>query len=84
MQIQSDQMWLDGFGLILIFNTARGHIEYLHVRDLTELRVFDVAQTGSASTLSGRKEPVESVSAKKSSVGTQISPETEKDSSCSH
>ncbi len=43
VRIDSPQMQMDGFGLDLIFNTAVGKIEYLHLRDLEYLRLKEFA-----------------------------------------
>ena len=45
VRIDSPQIQMDGFGLIFIFNTAAGRIEYLQLRDLDYLRVKELAKS---------------------------------------
>jgi len=44
VSFQSEQVQLEGFGLILIFDTAAGRIDYLNIRDLEILRILDVSE----------------------------------------
>ncbi|MEN8126383.1 MAG: hypothetical protein ABFR90_01100 [Planctomycetota bacterium] len=48
VSIQSDQVELEGFGLILFFDTADSRIDYLHIRDLEVLRILNVPKSGQA------------------------------------
>jgi hypothetical protein len=41
VSIRSDQIELDGYGLILLFDTAVGRVDYLHIRDLEKLRILN-------------------------------------------
>ena len=45
--IQSSQVQMDGYGLILIFNTGVGKIEYLQIKDLDFLRLRGFASSDS-------------------------------------
>jgi hypothetical protein len=47
VSVVSDQIQLDGFGLILIFDAAKGRIEYMHIRDLEKLRLINMASSES-------------------------------------
>lgn len=47
VKIESSQLQLEGYGLVLIFNTGQGKVEYLQVKDLDFLRVKDFASSGS-------------------------------------
>ncbi len=43
VRVDSPKIQMDGLGLILIFNTAQGRIEYLQLRDLDYLQLKDIA-----------------------------------------
>ena len=45
--IESKQLRLEGYGLILIFNTGIGKVEYLQIKDLDFLRLKGFASSGS-------------------------------------
>ncbi|MHC5082935.1 MAG: hypothetical protein ACYTET_03220 [Planctomycetota bacterium] len=47
VKIVSDQVQMDGFGLILIFDTKDGRVDYMHIRDLESLRLKNVASSDS-------------------------------------
>lgn len=71
VSIQSEQVQLEGFGLILIFDTAMGRIDYLNIRDLETLRILDVSERENATeakapTASAQRTPVASASVKPS------------------
>jgi hypothetical protein len=48
VSVQSEQVQLEGFGLILIFDTAAGRIDYLNIRDLEMLRILNVSESEKA------------------------------------
>jgi hypothetical protein len=39
VRIESDQMELEGTGLVLIFDSANGRVDYLQIRDLDQIRI---------------------------------------------
>jgi hypothetical protein len=45
--IESSQLQLEGYGLVLIFNTGLGKVEFLQIKDLDFLRVSDFASPAS-------------------------------------
>jgi hypothetical protein len=53
VSIQSEQVQLEGFGLILIFDTAAGRIDYLNIRDLEILRILNVSESEKATKPKG-------------------------------
>ena len=53
VSIQSEQVQLEGFGLILIFDTAAGRIDYLNIRDLEILRILNVSESEKAAKAKG-------------------------------
>jgi hypothetical protein len=44
VRIVSDQTLLEGYGMILIFNTGTGRLEYLNIRDLEQLVLKNVVE----------------------------------------
>ena len=44
VNVRSKQIELSGFGLILLFDTVAGRIEYLHIRDLETLRISNAVE----------------------------------------
>jgi hypothetical protein len=44
VRVVSDNTLLEGFGMILIFNTGTGRLEYLNIRDLEQLVLRNVVQ----------------------------------------
>jgi hypothetical protein len=59
VSIKSDQVELTGFGLILFFDTAAGRIDYLNIRDLETLRIFNVTDSGSIATEDNQESSVQ-------------------------
>lgn len=48
VKIMSKQMVLDGYGLILIFDTEKGRVEYMQIRDLDALHIREFLASGTA------------------------------------
>lgn len=44
VRVVSDETLLEGFGMILIFNTGTGRLEYLNIRDLEQLVIRNVVE----------------------------------------
>lgn len=64
--IESSQLQLEGYGLVLIFNTGLGKVEFLQIKDLDFLRVSDFASPGT---------PARSKAAKTSNKETAMPPQ---------
>ncbi|MCE5186988.1 MAG: hypothetical protein LLF76_12775 [Planctomycetaceae bacterium] len=69
VRVVSEQMLLEGFGMILIFNTGTGKLEYVNIRDLEQLVLKNIVEPGSdkpskpAQTVAARQQRSETVNA---------------------
>ncbi|MCI0500057.1 MAG: hypothetical protein L0Y36_10355, partial [Planctomycetales bacterium] len=73
VKVASDQIRLDGFGLILIFDAAKSRIEYMHIRDLDELRLINMAASASTAVAP------DATSSAKPDRPQSVSPQTPRD-----
>lgn len=48
VRVRSNQIDLKGFGLVLILDIAAGRIDYLHIRDLEQLRLINMASSSAS------------------------------------
>ncbi|MBP8605033.1 MAG: hypothetical protein KBI46_04210 [Phycisphaerae bacterium] len=50
VRVCSDQIDLKGFGLVLILDVAKGRIDYLHILDLEQLRLINMAASSASAS----------------------------------
>lgn len=71
VRLVSDNALLEGYGMILIFNTGTGKVEYLNIRDLEQLVLRDVVEPGTTvASADEQAEPVSADSARVSAPAT--------------
>ena len=81
VRIHSDEIELEGYGLILLFDTAVGRIDYLHIRDLEVLRIVNVPESQNATVakapaISGKGNALETTSAQPPETTLQATEDT--------